>query len=527
MTQRTKTGLLMPSRRRFMAQGAALGVAGAGGLSFWPGMAQATTPKRGGHFNLALSGSATTDTLNPRLAQNEMVYGTLLNIHAYLVDVGPTNEILPEVAVSWTPDPDTSRWVFELNPNARFSNGRTITAADVVASIAFHTAEDSESGVKGQLQSITELRADGPTTVIMQLSGRNADWPYLFSDYHLPILPSSDGTVDWQTGIGGGAYALESFEAGTSARLVRNPELWLEDRAWVDSVEIIAVNDPSARVQALLSGSANIISKVDFRLAERINGVPGVKLVTNTLRGHYSFPMLTDTAPFGDNNVRLALKYAFDRQEFIDKVLGGFGSVANDHPIAPSHKFFNTELEQRSYDPDKAKFHMQQAGLDSLTVPLSTSDAAFSGAVDSAVLFAEKARAVGIEIEITREPSDGYWTDVWGKKPFIASYWGGRPTEDAFLSLVYTSDASWNDTRYTNPRLDEVVVAARGEVDEGLRREMYWEAQEILHNDGGALIPAYIQSVDGAAENVMHPESLSGTFELDGMRALQRWWIDG
>ncbi len=91
MTNRSKTGLIMPSRRTFMAQGAALGIAGAGGLSFWPGMAQATTPKRGGHFNLALSGSATTDTLNPRLAQNEMVYGTLLNIHAYLVDVGPSN----------------------------------------------------------------------------------------------------------------------------------------------------------------------------------------------------------------------------------------------------------------------------------------------------------------------------------------------------------------------------------------------------------------------------------------------------
>jgi peptide/nickel transport system substrate-binding protein len=187
-----------------------------------------------------------------------MVYGTLLNIHAYLVDVGPSNEILPEVAISWTPDPDTSRWVFELNPNARFSNGRSITSADVVASIAFHTADDSESGMKGQLAAITELTADGPTTVVMQLSERNADWPYFFSNYQLPILPSSDGTVDWQSGIGGGAYALESFEAGTSARLVRNPELWLEDRAWVDSVEIIAVNDPSARVQALLSSSSPI-----------------------------------------------------------------------------------------------------------------------------------------------------------------------------------------------------------------------------------------------------------------------------
>ena len=91
--------------------------------------------------------------------------------------------------------------------------------------------------------------------------------------------------------------------------------------------------------------------------------------------------------------------------------------------------------------------------------------------------------------------------------------------------MAYTTGASWSDTHFSNMRLDELVNNARGEADENLRREMYWEVQAILNAEGGSLIPAYIQSIEGVAANVMHPEALSGTFELDGMRGLQRWWI--
>jgi len=525
MKQQFDGKLYHPTRRGFIQSGTALGLLGASGLALSSGRAHAQTPKTGGHFSIAMTGSATTDTLDPRAAQNDMVYTLLLNVHAYLVDVSPNNELVPELASTWTADPDTSRWIFDLNPDAKFHNGKPVTSADVLATIAFHTAEDSESGMKSQLSTITEMKADGPNRVIMQLASRNTDFPYLFNDYHMAIMPAADGGIDWQSGIGAGAYKLDAFEPGTSAKLSRNTENWLPGRGWVDTIEINAVNDTNARVQALMSGSANIITKVDPRLADRIAGVEGLKLVTNTLRAIYDMPMLTDVAPLNDNNVRLALKYSFDREAFIEKILGGYGTLGNDHPIAPSHKFFNTELEQRVHDPEKAKYYLKQSGIDKITVPFSTSDAAFAGAADMAALFAESARVAGIELDITLEPGDGYWTNVWAKKPFIASYWGGRPTEDSILSLAYTTGASWSDTHFSNARLDELVNNARGEADENLRREMYWEVQAILNAEGGSLIPAYIQSVDGVAANVMHPEALSGTFELDGMRGLQRWWI--
>ena len=90
-------------------------------------------------------------------------------------------------------------------------------------------------------------------------------------------------------------------------------------------------------------------------------------------------------APYDDVNVRLAIKYAIDRQALLDKILGGFGYLGNDHPVGKGQQFFNRDLPQRELDPDKAKFYLKKAGLSTLDVEISAADAAFSGAVDAAV----------------------------------------------------------------------------------------------------------------------------------------------
>ena len=70
-------------------------------------------------------------------------------------------------------------------------------------------------------------------------------------------------------------------------------------------------------------------------------------------------PMFTDVAPFDDVHVRLALKYAIDREQLVKIPLSGFGQVGNDSPITPANRYFNTKMEQRKYDPEKARYHLK------------------------------------------------------------------------------------------------------------------------------------------------------------------------
>ena len=175
--------------------------------------------------------------------------------------------------------------------------------------------------------------------------------------------------------------------------------------------------------------------------------------------------------------MRLALKYGVDREALLKSILRGHGTLGNDHPIAPSVPF-HAELEQRVYDPDKAKFHLKQAGLDKLSVNLSAADAAFPGAVDAAVLMKEQMAAAGIEINIVREPNDGYWSNVWMKKPWSMCYWGGRPTCDWMFSQAYAEGANWNDTFWSHERFNKLLLAGRGELDAAKRGEIYREMQD-------------------------------------------------
>ena len=101
--------------------------------------------------------------------------------------------------------------------------------------------------------------------------------------------------------------------------------------------------------------------------------------------------------------------------------------------------FLNTEIAQREFDPDKAAEYYKKSGH-SGTIKLSASDAAFAGAVDAAQLIAASAKEAGIDIEVVREPKDGYWSNVWNKKGWCACYWGGRPTQDWMYSAAYTAD---------------------------------------------------------------------------------------
>ena len=163
--------------------------------------------------------------------------------------------------------------------------------------------------------------------------------------------------------------------------------------------------------------------------------------------------------------------------------------------------------------------------MESVSIELLAADAAFAGAVDAATLYQNSAAKAGIDITPVRVPNDGYWTDVWNVKPFTAVYWGGRPVEDLMFSTAYQSGVPWNGTRWSNERFDELLIAARAELETEKRREMYYEMQEILSNDGGLIAPMFASYVFGTRDKVGVPETFASNWDMDGERCVERWWF--
>ena len=513
------------SRREFMGRAAALGVTTALAGTLCGQAVQAATPKKGGHLRVGMGHGSTTDSLDPATYENGFMsncLGYALNNH--IAEIGTSGKLEPELAESWEASDDAAQWTFKIRKGVEFHNGKTLDADDVVASVNHHRGEDSKSAAKPLLEQLKNIKTDGKDTVVVELEGGNADFPFIISDYHIAMLPSKDGKVDALSGVGTGGYVLKGFEPGVRADYKRNPNYWKEGRAHFDSVEQLSITDVVARTNALTTGEIDVMDRCDIKTLHLLERNQNLKVEETTGTAHYTIPMRTDTAPFDNNDVRLALKYALDREALLRTVLRGHGAIGNDHPISVANRYHAADLPQRSYDPDKAKHHLKKAGLDSLTVPLHAADAAFGGAVDAAVLYKEHASKVGINIEVVREPNDGYWSDVWMKKPWCMCYWGGRPTEDWMFSTAYASGASWNDTFWEHEKFNKLLIEARAELDEAKRREMYVEMQRILSDEGGVVVPLFNNFVFATSTKVEHGP-MQGNWDLDGAKFVERWWF--
>lgn len=497
----------------------------AGSVLSSAGAALASTPKKGGHAKVGVRAGSTSDSLDPATFVNVFMrtvgYGTCNN----LAEIRGDGSLAPELLESWEARPGASEWVFKVRKGVEFHNGKTLDADDVIASINHHRGEDSKSGMKAPLSSINEISKIDSHTIGFKLAQGNADFPYVFTDYRLMVMAAKDGKLDWASGNGTGGYKLENLEPGISAKLTRNGNYWKEDRAHFDSAEVITMPDVATRQTALINGDIHIVDQIDIKSVHLLKKSPGVEVADTAGALHYTYVMNTQLAPYDNNHLRLALKYGVDREALLQTVLRGYGTIGNDHPIAPIHQYHAADLEQRRYDPDKAKHHLKKAGHDSLDLSMSVSDAIYPGAVDGVTVYREHLAKAGINLDIVRESGDGYYSTVWMKKPWVASLWGARPTEDLILSTAYLDGAPWNDSFLKHDKLNELIVQARSELDSSKRAEMYRDIQVILRDEGGTVIPLFANNVFAMSRKVGHPAAMSGAWELDGGRSLERWWF--
>lgn len=517
------------NRRTFMQSAIAMGLTVSAATTLAT-KAEAATPKSGGTMRIGQGHGSTTDSLDPATFENGFTSVLGVTLADHLTEVAPNGQLRGELAESYEASADAATWRFNLRKGVEFHNGKTMTAQDVIDSFNHHRGEASKSAAKGLLTAVKNISADGDT-VVFELEDGNADFPYIASDYHFAIRPSNgDGTIDWASGVGTGRYVLENFEPGVRAEYSKFANNWKEGTGHVNEVLQLSIVDVTARQNALMNDEVDVIDRVDPKTVHLLERVPILRIREDTGTLHYTFPMRLDVAPFDNYDLRMAMKLSIKRQELVDKILLGHGVVGNDTPISTANPYHNGDLPQREFDPEKAVHHYKKSGH-SGAIQLSAADAAFAGAVDAAQLIKASAAEAGIDIEVVREPSDGYWSNVWNKKGWCACYWGGRPTEDWMFSAAYTNDTEWNDTAWkgteASARFNELVKAARKELDQTKRRAMYYEAQALVNDDGGAIIPMFANYVQGLNNRVQHGDEVAGNWELDGSKLAERWWIDG
>jgi peptide/nickel transport system substrate-binding protein len=497
-------------RRQFLRGIAAAGtVAGAGGLlaacggsSTKGGQAGiSAAPKRGGDLMVGLSGSSGADTLFPLnglsyldTARAQALYQPLVQL-----DSRAQNEyVLAESITANTP----SEWIIKLRQGVTFHDGKPLTADDVI-----YTFRQVKTGnVKGTSfpggnslgpMDLNALKALDKHTVQVTFTSPYASFlDQLAYWYYLYIIP--DGLNPKATPNGTGPFKYKSFTQNQRSVFTRNTNYWKSGLPYVDTLTIIDFADNTALQDAVTTGVIHAGGGFDGPQFAAIATTSGVKTVASKTGAITPFTMRVDRPPFNDVRVRQALRLLVVRPQLINSALDGFGVVAPD-VFSPYDPNFNGSLH-RDADISQAKALLKAAGHENLTVTLTTAPAA-TGMVAMATVLKEQAQAAGVTIKLNNVPPNVFFGPSYLNWQFSQDFYNYSPyLAQVAQSMLPTSP--FNETHTNSPTLNSLYKQANSTIDPVKRRAIEQDMQNYDYNEGGYIIPAYIDALDAYSTKI-------------------------
>ena len=511
------------NRRRFLATTAI--VTGAAMLPFSSTLWAAGAARKGG--TLRISVDQAVGMLNPLLARVNPEYLLSELLYNGLTRLSQDMQAEPDLAASWSHNEALTEWTFSLRDNLLFHDGSRCTPKDVVASLqAILDPKTASPGLRNigpikSVEALDELRVKLTTTMPY------ADLPISLAYPDAKIVPASIvlGNMARLTreAVGTGPFKLTSFEPERLVVVTRNEQFHDPERPFLDRVEIRVYPDPTAESSALMSGDIDLMlsaQATEFSRLGQASGVTGLRVPSGQF---LNINMACDQEPFNDVRVRQALSLCVDRAALVDFVAEGFGTPGNDTPLNAAYRY-HADIELRQADIAKAKQLLADAGYpDGLDITLVASDKP-STRTQLGIAVREMAKPAGFNIKVETMANSTYLDQVWKKGNFYVGFYNMQPSADAVFSLLYTSDAAWNETRWNNSEFDTAVAAARGTDDPVKRAALYGTAQRLMHEQVPSLIPTFFDVLAAQRNYVqgyrLHPRG--AVFRLD-----QAWLDEG
>jgi peptide/nickel transport system substrate-binding protein len=468
------------------------------------GQVLAQTPKKGGSVRCASNLHGPDDQLDPILFTSSIDY--MRGRATYNSLLQHSNELVPqpELAEEFGSNSDATEFTFKLRKGVTFHDGSPFSADDVVYSMNRHLGEDSTSVIGSILASIKEWKKVGSHEVKAIMHSPNSDLPTLMGLFQTKIVKNgTTGYTITEDGLeknGTGPFIMDSFEPGVKSIHTRNENYWREG-ANLDGCEITAITDPVARVNALIAGDMQLITQIDPKAFRQMESADGVTLLSTPAALQMGICCLKNSPPGENDDFVKGMQYAMDRNRIVKKILKGRGTVGNDTPVSAAHgPDFCSELPQREFDLDKAKFHFDKSGISSAEVHVAP---VMSGIEDMCLLAQANCAKIGFDLQIKKVPTDGYWGAVWMQEPVNVVSWNMRPTANSQMAVQFGPGGNWNDTYWNNERMGELLISSLAETDPDKRHAMYCEMQTLIHEGSGMVIPAFSNINDGIANNVM------------------------
>ena len=466
-------------------------------------VAQESEPVSGGTLRAAWQ--AAWESLDPHVASSEASFQVLNNVLETLTFLDDDMNVIPWLAESWERSEDGLTWTFHLRQDVKFSNGRDLTADDVVWSFNRLINPDTGSGNAWRVGGAgTVVEAVDPYTVTFTTESVIASLPASIAANKstavmAPESLEDDGTVSIP--IGSGPFLIASVEGTTSLRLERNENYWQAGLPYLDAVDITPITDDTARDLALQGGETDWIFTISPQNYQTLVDDPNVVVGTSDRLSYDYFGLNLNRAPFDDVRVRQALATAIDREQICQFAFFGLCTPIQG-PTGPGTPWY-FPYAPYDHDLDAARALLADAGVaDGFTLQIMTA-IGFDETLRAAQVIQQQLADLNITVEI-----DNVEFSVWLDREasgdfdaFMLSWLGLTDVEDYFYLQQRTGQV-FNFTGYSNPDFDALVDEGRTIDDFDARYAVYEQANQILVDDAPYIYMYVKQEVKAWAPNV-------------------------
>jgi peptide/nickel transport system substrate-binding protein len=324
-------------------------------------LAQAQARKDSVTLAMVLEPPGLDPTIAPAAAIGEIVH---YNVLEGLTKINVDGSVTPLLAESWTMDPDGKSYTFKLRKGVKFQDGEAFDARDV--KFSFERAKDDKSTNKAKkavFDNIRRIDAPDAHTVILTLDNADPNFLFRMGENTAVILDPKTAAGTATKPVGTGPFTFDDWKKGNSVTLRKWPGYRDAKAVKLERVTFRFINDPAARVAALLAGDIDGVPRLDAPQAvKQLQADKRFDVVIGNTAGKGIVAINNKKKPFDDVRVRRAIMHAIDRKAFIDGVLEGLGKPIGSH-FAPTDAGYVDLTAATPYDPEKAKALLKEAGV--------------------------------------------------------------------------------------------------------------------------------------------------------------------
>jgi peptide/nickel transport system substrate-binding protein len=401
-----------------------------------------------------------------------------------LVDLDANGKVVPMLATEWKVSDDGLSYTFTLREGVKFHDGTDFNADAVKANLERYMT-DQKSTRRNELGAVQSVEAVDAKTVKITLKRAFAPFLSVLSDRSgMMVSPKAikdqNGDIRNQP-VGTGPFKYDSRVKGDTITLVRNDQYWQSGVPKAAKIVYKILTDPNTALVNLKSGQVDFSDSVPPQEVANLKSDSNFVVVNEVGFGYQGIWFNTKQAPLDNKNVRQAIDMLIDRDQIV-KVLFSGTATPGKSPFAKSNLAFGDSDAYTKPDVEKAKQLLAQGGLPNPSFTLKVGTSALQA--QFAQLVQNFLKPAGIDMQIEKVEF-GTLLDQMDKGNFQAAAlgWSGRPDPDQNIYDFFVTKGAQNDSGFSNPKVDELLQAARTENDPAKRKADYDQAMQILHDE--------------------------------------------